>query len=165
MTWSPTVGTPYLPRRPLEAFVAGDVIDVPILVGTTANETGECAMRRLVGGRCVLRHAAPRAVFVPYAVIFVYEAINFAMTKDLYELVGAVLVGAEVFNESHALYPYPDPLPTDFRLFASTLLTDGLFVCATRNASEAMAKAQPARVSPTYAFQYSHLLSWGSGGE
>lgn len=92
-----------------------------------------------------------------------WEAVNFNITQPLYEIIASVLVGPEVFNESKAVYPYPDPLPVDFRLFASTLLTDGLFVCATRNASEALAVAQPARKSPVFHFQYSHLLSWGPG--
>lgn len=39
VVWSPTTGTPYLPQRPLEAFQAGNVNDVPIMVGTTSNET------------------------------------------------------------------------------------------------------------------------------
>ena len=79
-------------------------------------------------------------------VIFVYEAVNFTLTQPLYELVRSLAdVGYVV------------------RIFASRLLTDGLFVCATRNASEALAVAQPGRKSPTFAFQYSHLLSWGAG--
>ena len=53
MVWSPTVGTEYLPQRPMEAFQAGNVIDIPYMIGTTANET----------------------------VIFVYEALDFPMSQ------------------------------------------------------------------------------------
>ena len=58
MAWSPTVGTAYLPQRPMEAFQAGNVQDVPYILGTTANET----------------------------VIFVYEALNFPLSQVRGEL-------------------------------------------------------------------------------
>lgn len=130
VTWSPTIGTEYLPRRPLEAFQAGEIVDVPIIVGTTANET----------------------------VIFVYEVLDFPLSQPLYELAASLLIGPEDFNKSLALYPYPDPLPSDLRVFASYLLTDGLFLCPTRNASEALLANQPYRRSPIYHYQYSHQL-------
>ena len=39
VAWSPTIGTPWLPLRPLEAFQAGKVLDIPYMIGTTANES------------------------------------------------------------------------------------------------------------------------------
>jgi carboxylesterase type B len=131
VSWSPTVGTPYLPLRPLEAFVAGNVVDVPIIVGTTSNET----------------------------VIFVYEALSATLDVTGYELAATVLFGLDNFLKSLALYPFPVPAPADYRVYASTLLTDGLFLCPTRNASEALLVAQPYRRSPIYHYQYSHLAA------
>jgi carboxylesterase type B len=58
VAWSPTVHTPYLPYTPLEAFRTGNVVDVPIIVGTTANET----------------------------VIFVYEALNTSLSAIEYDV-------------------------------------------------------------------------------
>ena len=133
VAWGPTVGTPYLPLRPLEAFQQGLVNDVPIAVGTTANET----------------------------VIFVYEVLDFPLSQLLYEAAVAVLVTPAAVPDILRLYPIPAPAPSDFRVFASTVLTDALFLCPTRNATEAMQVAQPGRRSPTYHYQYNHLLNWG----
>jgi len=106
-------------------------VDVPIIVGTTANET----------------------------VIFVYEVLDFPLSQVLYELACSLLIGYDNFNASLALYPYPSPMPDDLRVFASYLLTDGLFLCPTRNASEALLVNQPYRRSPIFHYQYSHLLA------
>ena len=134
VAWSPTVGTAYLPLRPLEAFQAGRVNDVPIAIGTTSNET----------------------------VIFVYEVLDFALTPLIYEAAVALLVGPQWLADVMALYPLPDPVPADLRVFASTVLTDALFLCPTRNASEALLAAQPGRKSPIFHYQYSHMLNWAA---
>lgn len=133
VAWGPTVGTDYLRQRPLEAFQAGNVIDVPRIVGTTENET----------------------------VIFVYEVLDTPMPELLYELLVGLLVSPAALPEINKLYPLPKPTPPDLRVFSSTVLTDGLFLCPTRNATEALYVKQPARKSPTYHYVYSHLLSWG----
>lgn len=75
-------------------------------------------------------------------------------------MVEAVLIGEPGDSQVRSIYPLPVPAPADFRIFASVLLTDGLFLCATRNASEALQVAQPFRRSPTFHYQYSHMLSW-----
>ena len=134
VAWGPTIGTPYLPLRPLEAFQAGLVNDVPIAVGTTANET----------------------------VIFVYEVLDFPLSQLLYELAVGVLVNFANVSDIMRLYPVPPVPPADFRVFASAVLTDALFLCPTRNATEALLAAQPFRRSPVYHYQYNHLLSWGA---
>ena len=137
VAWSPTIGTPYLPLRPLEAFQSGQVLDVPYMIGTTSNET----------------------------VIFVYEALNLSpgvyipLSQLEYELLAAALIGVDFAVQSTSIYPYPTPLPDDFKIFASRLLTDGLFLCPTRNASEALQAAQPFRRSKAYHWRYSHLLA------
>jgi len=125
VAWGPTVGTPYLPLRPLEAFQQGLVVDVPIAVGTTANET----------------------------VIFVYEVLDFALPELLYEAAVAVLVSPDKVADIMRLYPVPAPAPEDFRVFASSVLTDALFLCPTRNATEALLVAQPGRRSPICALR------------
>jgi carboxylesterase type B len=136
VAWSPTIGTAYLPLRPLEAFQSGNIVDVPYMIGTTSNET----------------------------VIFVYEVFNTSpgqylnLTQVEYELVAALLVGPVFAAESVFLYPFPTPMPTDFKMFSSALLTDGLFLCPTRNASEALQAASPFRKSKAYHWQYSHVL-------
>ena len=137
VAWSPTIGTAYLPLRPLEAFQSGNVLDVPYMIGTTANET----------------------------VIFVYEVFNTAPGQYLnlsqieYDIVAALLIGPTFAAESTLIYPFPTPPPTDFKMFSSALLTDGLFLCPTRNASEALQAAQPFRKSKAYHWQYSHILA------
>jgi carboxylesterase type B len=137
VAWSPTVGTAYLPQRPLEAFQAGNVVDVPFMIGTTSNET----------------------------VIFVYEVFNTAPGQYLnfseaeYEIVAALLIGPVFALEAAFYYPIPSPPPEDFKVFSSQLLTDGLFLCPTRNATEALFAAQPGRKSKAYHWQYSHVLA------
>lgn len=135
VAWGPTIKTGLLPDRPLEAFRAGAVLDVPIVLGTTANES----------------------------VIFVYEALNFTLSELLYDLAVAVLIGPVAAVESTApgLYPLPSPPLDDYRVFASTMLTDGLFLCATRNATEGLLAAAPGRASGVWLYQYDHLMSWG----
>ena len=134
VAWGPTKGTPLMPARPLEAFQSGNVLDVPIIIGTTANET----------------------------VIFVYEALDFPLSELLYEAAVALIVAPAALPALNKLYPLPVPAPADYRTFAAYPLTDGLFLCPTRNATEAMMAAQPARRSGTYVYQYSHLMSWGA---
>jgi carboxylesterase type B len=133
-TWSPTVGTAYLPERPLEAFQRGHVMDIPYVISTTANET----------------------------VIFVYEALTAPLDATGYAIAASVLIGPDDYEKSQALYPVPSPPPADYRVFASYLLTDGLFLCPTRNATEALQVAQPFRRSPAFHLQYNHLLAAAS---
>jgi carboxylesterase type B len=133
----PTINTPYLPQRPLESFQSGNVIDIPYLVGTTSNET----------------------------VIFVYEVFETSPGQYLplseieYDVVAALLVGLDLALEIPTYYPTPSPPPTDFKVFASYLTTDGLFDCPTRNASEALQVSQPFRKSKAYHWQYSHVAA------
>ncbi len=77
------------------------------------------------------------------------------------QLIGDVIFGPEIFDAANKLYPVPTPAPADLRVFASYALTDSLFQCPTRNATEALYVAQPYRRSPIYVYQYSHLLSSG----
>lgn len=197
VAWGPTIKTPFLPMGPLEAFQAGAVLDVPIIVGTTANETvrgggvggeggGDSPPSACSGDsfppernscppernscppernscppehvrRCAHAHPPPHP-----QVIFVYEALNFSMPEVLFEALVAIITSPEDLGALNKLYPIPTPPPADFRVFSSTLLTDGLFLCPTRNATEALHRAQPFRRSKSYHYRYSHLLSWGS---
>lgn len=91
-----------------------------------------------------------------------YEALDFPLTQLLYEAAVAVLVSPAQLPNIQKLYPIPSPPPADFRVFASSVLTDGLFYCPTRNATEAMLAAQPGRRSKSYHYVYSHLMSWSS---
>ena len=93
-------------------------------------------------------------------VIFLYEALDFPLSSILYEAAMALLVSPAALGPLNALYPLPVPAPDDLRVFASTVLTDALFLCPTRNASEALQAAQPARRSAIYHYTYSHQLSW-----
>jgi len=137
VAWSPTIGTPYLPLRPLDAFQRGAALDVPYMVGTTANET----------------------------IIFVYEALQTSPGAYIplgeleYDLLVGALLGPANAAQIADYYPVPAPPPADFKVFASTPLTDGLFLCATRNATEALFAAQPARQSKAYHWLYSHILA------
>jgi carboxylesterase type B len=80
----------------------------------------------------------------------------------VFELAADVLIGPAAWALAKPLYPYPQPVPADLRVYASDLLGDGLFLCATRNATEAMQAAQPFRKSPAYHWLYSHQMSWST---
>ena len=134
VAWGPTVRTDYLPLRPMEAFQSGAINDVPIIVGTTSEE----------------------------AVIFVYEALATNMSAFQYDVFLSLLFGSDDVSPVNALYPLPDPIPQDLRLFSSVPMTDALFLCPTRNATLAMQAAAPARKSKSYHYTYSHVLSWAS---
>lgn len=135
VVWSPTIGTEYLPLRPLESFQEGNVLDVPYMVGTTSNET----------------------------VIFVYEILQEPLDADFMEIVFYVMLGnEEAYEGSKDAYPRPDPPLDDYRVFASGLFSDGLFLCPTRNATASMLFATAGkRKSPVFHWSYDHLLSWG----
>lgn len=135
VVWSPTIGTDYLPMRPLEAFQAGRVIDVPYMVGTTSNET----------------------------VIFVYEVFSEPLSADMLEVITYVLLGnQQAYEDTKSVYPRPNPPLADNRIFASDMVSDGLFLCPTRNATEALLfNTAKHRKSPIFHWSYDHLLSWG----
>ena len=80
-------------------------------------------------------------------------------SEVLYDLLVGVLLGPTWAPQLSAYYPVPSPAPTDFKVFSSTVLTDGLFLCPTRNASEALLAQQPARRSKAYHWLYSHVLA------
>lgn len=85
------------------------------------------------------------------------QYLNFSQLE--YDVVAALLIGPVYALESALYYPVPAPPPADFKVFSSTLLTDGLFLCPTRNATEALQAAQPFRKSKAYHWQYSHVLA------
>jgi hypothetical protein len=115
---------------------AGDVIDVPTIMGTVHDE----------------------------AVLFIWEAFTAPVGKAKYEVVGEVLIGPSNFPKVSQQYPIPPPGPADYRMQLATIGTDGLFVCATRNASASLVLAQQrgVRKSPVWVYVYDHLMSFAA---
>lgn len=135
--FGPTYGPGlYLTRKPLDAFQAGEIVDVPTIMGTVHDE----------------------------AVLFIWEAFTGPVAKKEYEIVGDLLIGPRNFAKASKQYPLPSPLPTDYRMQLANIGTDALFVCATRNASSSLVKAQQrgSRKSPVYLYVYDHLMSFST---
>jgi hypothetical protein len=115
---------------------AGEIVDVPTIMGTVHDE----------------------------AVLFIWEAFTGPVAKKEYEIVGDLLIGPRNFAKASKQYPLPSPLPTDYRMQLANIGTDALFVCATRNASSSLVKAQQrgSRKSPVYLYVYDHLMSFST---
>ena len=130
--------TPYLPNYPLAAFQAGQVVDVPIILGTVANESN----------------------------LFINYAFTKPVGDVEYYAVMGVILGLNSVEPIAKEYPVPNPPPADYRTQLYTIATDALFVCPTRNATASLANS-PTRKSPVYLYMYNHLQSfapamWGN---
>lgn len=133
-------GTPYLPVSPLAAFQAGNVLDVPIMLGTVANESN----------------------------LFINFAFNTSVDEVEYDLALDVIIGLDAAPKVKAQYPVPSPPPTDYRGQLMVVATDMLFRCPVRNvtASVATTVGLPRRHG-IWQYWYSHVESfnqamWGT---
>jgi carboxylesterase type B len=129
--WTPIYDTVDVPNWPLDAFVSGQVADVPLMIGTTSQET----------------------------VVFVYEALKKAMSPTLYYLVLDIIFGLKGGPQVAQQYPLPSPAPLDNRATASQVGTSGLFRCSNRNATLTLSSI-PNRQSPVYYYRYDHVMSF-----
>jgi carboxylesterase type B len=136
MPWCPTHGIPSLPGWPIASFQglpgSPPVHDVPLIVGTTSSE----------------------------GTLFIFGGFPGAMTPTTYDLVVDFIFPFGDGSEVQAQYPVPTPPPADLRPLAANLTTDGIFRCATRNATLSLASL-PGRKSGLWAYEYSHVLSFG----
>ncbi len=107
-------------------------------------------------------HSSPQA---PTRVVYYYCAQAFFHPRAPFRpplQIVSVLVGPVHFLELEKQYPLPSPPPVDYRDHIATIGTDGLFVCATRNATSSLVLAQQrgARKSPVFVYMYNHLMSF-----
>lgn len=136
--WTPTYNTTYLPTSPLDAFQAGAVVDVPIMLGTVANESN----------------------------LFINFAFTKPLGELEYYVSLGLILGLNNTAKITPKYPLPSPVPSDLRPAMSAIGTDALFGCPTRNATASVATT-PGRVSPIYLYYYAHVESfnpaiWGT---
>lgn len=129
--WTPTAGTPFLPTAPLLAFQTGQILDVPIILGTVANESN----------------------------LFINFAFSSNVSELEYEIALDAIMGFGAGPKIVAEYPTPAPPPTDFRIQLSAVATDALFVCPVRNATSSVTLAS-GRTSPIYLYWYAHVESF-----
>jgi para-nitrobenzyl esterase len=133
--------TAYLPTSPFAAFTSGAVLDVPIVIGTTRNES---------------------TLFINFAI-----AANGSLSADEYGLALDVILGDGAAAVQQQ-YPLPSPPPTDNRLSLMLVGTDALFVCPTRNATASVAATiGTSRRSGIWLYHYEHVESfnpaaWGT---
>lgn len=129
--WTPTSGTDYLPLTPLAAFQSGAVVDVPIVFGTTSNESN----------------------------LFIYFGFGNNVSLVEYSLAMDLIFGIDHGTDIQLRYPTPSPTPQDFRPHMSAIATDALFHCAIRNATASLASTA-GRTSPVYLFEFTHVESF-----
>lgn len=135
--FAPTVATALLTQQPLNAFLAGRVHDVPILLGSVEQE----------------------------GLVFVYEAFPTPVTPLEMDSLLRLVWGADAPAIRDA-YPVPaaQQAAHDARNATSLVATDGLFHCAIRAAGLALADqyAKGRRTHPTYVYNFDHLISFGA---
>lgn len=112
--------------------------DVPIIIGTVKNEGN----------------------------LFINFAFNSTLGEVKYAAVLEIMIGLTHGAEVMEQYPLPNPVPSDLRPQLSTIATDALFVCPTRNATASLASS-PGRKSPVFLYSYEHVESfnqalWGN---
>lgn len=139
VAFTPTVGTDYLPLHPRDAFQAGRIADVPIIQGTVLNEGN----------------------------IFIYGAFKKPVGQAEVKLLVPVLLGKERAAMIWEQYPFPNPLPTDYRSWLADVATDALFRCPNRNVTTSVVSTA-GRQSSSFLYEYRHAMSfnpalWGTG--
>lgn len=135
--FSPVVGTEELPQQPLTAFLEGKAHDVPIVIGTVAEECME----------------------------FIYSAFGSklsALEEDaLFDVIFGLSHGSRVLKE----YPRPAAARTagDMRNHSANATTDAFFHCATRRAALGLSQQNlnGTRKSQTFVYHFDHVISYG----
>jgi len=122
--WTPTAGSVDVPVQPIDGWQAGQMADIPILIGTVHDEGW----------------------------MFIFEAFTKSLSNIEYQLIGDLAFG----HMTEINKQYPVNATGDNRPVAANASTDGLFVCATRNASLSVA----ARKNPVYVYRFNHVMSF-----
>eukprot|EP01084_Bolivina_argentea_P199433 341248_1 len=131
MPWTPTVGTDLFPMQPIRSFQQGKIRDIPFMIGTVSNE-----------GKS-----------------FIYGAYPKGIAKNQVMKIFAVILGPENAIKVREHYPEPHNT-TDYRDYVSHIATDGLFKCATRNATAQHVRNQFQFKSPVYLYHFDHASSF-----
>ncbi|MEB3766941.1 carboxylesterase/lipase family protein [Acinetobacter sp. MD2] len=123
--WSPMVGGDLLPISPLQAFKSGQTAQVPMLVGTNANE-GDL-----------------------FAMLFSFNTKGMTTVKNLQKGVSDMLDSPELAEKAMTLYQPIIAKEGTKRAF-SQIFTDSVFVCPTT----AMLDLYQKQASPIYQYQF-----------
>jgi len=114
MPWTPTVGSGLLPEQPFWAFEQGfnSDNDKPLIAGCVKNE-GQ---------------------------LFVYGAFPDGLDYETLEILMHMILRTES-NYEKVIAQYPIPTnTTDYREYASNVVTDGMFHCPNRNATASLSQ-------------------------
>ncbi|ETO34622.1 hypothetical protein RFI_02467 [Reticulomyxa filosa] len=133
LPWSPTCGTDLFPEQGFFEFQQGNYADIPYMIGVVQNESVE----------------------------FVYSAFPTPVGRVEMELVTTILVGEQDAQLVYQQYPFPENT-TDYRNWATVVVTDGLFRCPTSNttAIHAQLHAQNKKTQPAFMYHFNHLPSF-----
>jgi len=112
MPWVPVLDAVELPLQPLDAAVQGKTANVPVMIGTVANET----------------------------LLFIWEALQKPVTALEYEIFIPAIFGYNDAVKINDVYGLPSGADkNDTRHFLSLLSTDYIMTCPTRKAARAYA--------------------------
>ena len=137
--FTPTVGTSILTQQPIQSFVDGKVMDVPIIMGSVRQE----------------------------GMIFVYEAFQKTLTRTVEDGLLVVIYGLK--NIEKILHQYPRNhsggiVGKDMRNHTAPIVTDSLFKCPIRKVLLTLSAMEKngTRQNKVYNYHFDHVLSFGN---
>mmetsp|Transcript_14780 Transcript_14780/g.25346 ORF Transcript_14780/g.25346 Transcript_14780/m.25346 type:complete len:530 (+) Transcript_14780:59-1648(+) len=128
LLWTPVIDGKEFPKAPLAAFEAGLQVNVPVMIGTVQTE----------------------------GLIFVKKVLKAPISGLKYDL----LMGA-LFGPLHGVlnhYPASSAHSSNHDLLAARVVTDYVFQCSTRLASQQLAKHNNGQ---TWLYRFDHAFSFG----
>jgi len=128
------MGGDLFPTQPLLLFQQELYRDIPFIIGTVMNE----------------------------GVSFIYQAYPDGLSLEELDETLTMLVGVDTTVEIRFHYPLPTNT-TDYRNYLSTITTDGLFKCPTRNISAAHYSYNKLQ-SNIYMYHFDHVSSFNDNG-
>ena len=130
--FSPTVETPELSKQPMQGFLDGTSIDVPVIIGSVRQE----------------------------GMIFMYEAFKKGLKRAEEDGLLGLIYGFENVGKVLKQYPRTGDKQGDMRNHTAPIVTDSLFKCPIRHVILQMLKNQ-STTSKIYNYHFDHVLSFG----
>jgi len=115
----------------MAAFTSGQLVDVPLVLGSVRDE----------------------------GTLFIFGAFNTTVDELEYFAALEVIIGISGGVKVAGQYPLPTPAPADLRAHLAGIATDMLFVCAQRNATASLVQ-NSGRKSPVWLYSYQHVESF-----
>jgi acetylcholinesterase/cholinesterase len=133
LPWAPTVGTDLFEEQAYFKFQKGEVADIPYIIGVVRDEALE----------------------------FVWGAFPEPIGKLETDALIDVLLDPSLSKQVKEQYPYPTNT-SDYRYWASQVVTDGLFRCPSYNSSEEQQAlyVKGKKQNPSWFYHFDHISSF-----